>query len=178
LSAEIIIECSRESPEAALDRLMSAHGALVLRTALRLLRRHEDAQDASQEVFLRLFRHWGSIRPETVEAWLYRTTVNVCLDTLRRRKASGEAVTLEIEPAAPAAPDAADDLDDAAKRGILERALTHLTPRERAAIALCSIEGRTSAEAAEAMGVTEGTVRALVSTGRAKLKEYVGRFWR
>jgi RNA polymerase sigma-70 factor (ECF subfamily) len=173
LNAETMeLAWSRESREAALDRLMTAHGALVLRTALRVVRRYEDAQDASQEVFLRLYRHWGSVRPETVEAWLYRTTVNVCLDQLRRR---GDEVALEVEPAAPVL---SDDLDDAEKRRLLERALAHLTPRERAAIALCSIEGRTSAEAAEALGVSDGTVRSLLSTARGKLKEYVGRFWR
>lgn len=162
-----------ESKETALERLMGLHERLVLRTAWRMLGSREDAQDAAQEVFLRLYRHLGNVDELTVEPWLYRTTLNVCYDALRRRPKTGE---LLAEPSYD--PDAGAAIGDGEKRKLLEAGLKRLTPQERAAIVLCSIEGLSSAEAAAALGVTEGTVRSHLSLARTRLKEYVGRFWR
>jgi RNA polymerase sigma-70 factor (ECF subfamily) len=162
-----------ESKEAALERLMGLHERLMLRTAWRMLGNREDAQDAAQEVFLRLYRHLGTVDETMAQSWLYRTTMNVCYDALRRRPKVGE---LLVEPSF--TPDAGSGLEDAQKRKLLEAGLKRLTPQERAAVVLCSIEGLSSAEAAEALGVSEGTVRSHLSLGRTRLKEYVGRFWR
>ena len=162
-----------ESKEAALERLMGLHERLVLRTAWRMLGNREDAQDAAQDIFLRLYRHLGNVDELTVEAWLYRTTMNVCYDVLRRRPRMGE---LLVEPSH--FPDAGAAIEEGEKRRLLEAGLKRLTPQERAAVVLCSIEGLSSAEAAAALGVSEGTVRSHLSLARARLKEYVGRFWR
>ena len=162
-----------ESKEAALERLMGLHERLVLRTAWRMLGHREDAQDAAQEVFLRLYRHLGSVDERSVQSWLYRTTMNVCYDALRRRPKTGE---LLIEPSHN--PEAGDSIEEGEKRTLLEAGLKRLSPQERAAVVLCSIEGLSSAEAAAALGVSEGTVRSHLSLARTRLKEYVGRFWR
>jgi RNA polymerase sigma-70 factor (ECF subfamily) len=75
---------------AAFDLLMRQHERLVLVTALRLLGRLEDAQDASQEVFLRLYRNLNKVRASgNLAGWLYRVTVNVCHDAGRKRRVSG-----------------------------------------------------------------------------------------
>jgi RNA polymerase sigma-70 factor (ECF subfamily) len=162
-----------ESKEAALERLMMMHDRLVLRTAWRMLGNREDAQDAAQDVFMRLYRHLGNVDERAAQSWLYRTTVNVCYDMLRRRLKTGE---LLVEPSFH--PDADAALEAAGKRTLLEAGLKRLSPQERAAVVLCSIEGLSSAEAAAALGVTEGTVRSHLSLARTRLKEYVGRFWR
>lgn len=132
-----------------------------------------ESKDAAQEVFLRLYRHLGNVDEVSVESWLYRTTMNVCYDALRRRPKTGE---LLIEPSHD--PHAGAALEEGEKRRLLEAGLKRLTPQERAAVVLCSIEGLSSAEAALALGVSEGTVRSHLSLARARLKEYVGRFWR
>ncbi len=161
------------SREATFERLMTLHERLVLRTAWRLLGRLEDAQDAAQEVFLRLYRHLGDVDESRLPSWLYRTTVNVCCDALRRRPREGELV---IEPSIAAEGSAA--LEDAAKRRLLAEGIKHLSPQERAAVTLCSIEGLSTSQAAEILGLAEGTVRSHLSLARTRLKEYVGRFWR
>jgi RNA polymerase sigma-70 factor (ECF subfamily) len=73
---------------------------------------------------------------------------------------------------------AGEALEQAAKRRLLEQGLKRLSPQERAALVLCSIEGLSTAEAAVVMGVAEGTVRSHLSLARTRLKEYVGRLWR
>jgi len=162
-----------ESKEAALERLMGLHERLVLRAAWRMMGSREDAQDAAQEVFLRLYRHLGNVDERSVESWLYRTTMNVCYDALRRRPRTGE---LLVEPSHK--PEAGDSIEEGEKRTLLEAGLKRLSPQERAAVVLCSIEGLSSAEAALALGISEGTVRSHLSLARTRLKEYVGRFWR
>jgi RNA polymerase sigma-70 factor (ECF subfamily) len=160
------------SKEAEFERLMALHERLVLRTALRLVGRLEDAQDASQEVFLRLYRHLGSVGEEALKAWLYRTTVNVCFDLLRKRPREAElGPEPAVEPVAGAA------LEQAAKRRLLEQGMLRLSPQELAALVLCAIEGLSTIEAAGVMGVAEGTVRSHLSLARKRLKEYVGRYW-
>jgi RNA polymerase sigma-70 factor (ECF subfamily) len=78
------------------DGQVAAHRQMVVRTAYRLLGRMEDAQDAAQEVFLRLFRNRTSVSGDA-KAWLYRVTVNVCHDHHRAGNpwwnwASGEPI--------------------------------------------------------------------------------------
>jgi RNA polymerase sigma-70 factor (ECF subfamily) len=163
-----------DSRETEFERLLVAHERLVLRTALRMLARIEDAQDAAQEVFLRLHRHFGRVEPATVEAWLYRTTVNVCYDALRRRRPEAD---FGFDPPDPR-PDALDDLEEAGKRRVVAEGLKRLPPRERAAVVLCSIEGLGTAEAAKILGTSEGTVRSQLSMARGRLREYAGRYWK
>lgn len=72
----------------AFEQLIRQHERRVFRTALRLLRKVEDAEDAAQEVYLRLYKHLGRLKQDQdVMPWLYRVTVNVCRDMNRRRAA-------------------------------------------------------------------------------------------
>jgi RNA polymerase sigma factor (sigma-70 family) len=71
----------------AFERLMERHESLVLRTALRMLGNREDALDAAQEVFVRLYRFLPKVDPgQPLEPWLYRTTLNACHDLAKKRK--------------------------------------------------------------------------------------------
>ena len=74
---------------AAFERIMSQCERRILRVALRLLNNPQDAQDAAQEVFLRLYKHFGDLdETRGYEPWLYRVTVNVCRDMARGRRRS------------------------------------------------------------------------------------------
>ncbi len=155
-------------------RLMQAHEKLVLRTALRIAGNLEDAQDVSQEVFLRLYRHLDRIEAELgVPSWLYRTTVNACFDLLRRRK--------PVEPIVWEPPVAASQYAEQEKeqrRRIIAEGLKTLSERERAAVVLREIEGLATSEVARILGVAEETVRSQISTGRAKLRAFAERYER
>ena len=156
------------------QRLMLAHERMVLRTALRLLGRIEDAQDVSQEVFLRLYRHLNRIDAALgVSSWLYRTTVNACFDLLRKRKPDAE---MDWDPPVEASQHA--EQEQAQRRRIVAEGLKHLPERERAAVVLREIEGLDTAEVAALLGVAEETVRSQVSTGKAKLKSFAERYER
>lgn|GEM_PF-5614943 len=145
------------------------HERLVLRTAYRLLGRWEDAQDAAQEVFLRRIQANGSLDPSRpVEPWLYRVTVNVCRDRYRRSRPGAELPDL---PDTALDPEALALLEE--QRRILHRAVEALPRRERAAVTLKYLDGLDDGEIAQRLGIGEGTVRAHLSTGRARLKRLV-----
>jgi RNA polymerase sigma-70 factor (ECF subfamily) len=156
--------------EQLFEELLAAHQALVVRTAYRLLGRMEDAQDAAQEVFLRLYRNLRRIDSDP-RAWLYRVTVNVCRDHHRSQKHSSE-LNLDL-PDSALDPERALALDE--RKRILMEGLQGLPERERAAVVLRDIEGLSTAETAAILGVEEVTVRSQISAARVKLAKYVRR---
>jgi RNA polymerase sigma-70 factor (ECF subfamily) len=159
----------------AFDRLMRMHERQVFNTAWRLLGRVEDAEDAVQEVFLRLFRyiHRVDARRE-LAPWLYRVTVNVSNDLRRRRTRQsrfqdelGQADTMTDPAAGP-------DQVVAARQETLVvlQALDRLSTRQRTAVVLRDIEGLSTTEVARIMRSTKATVRSLISRARLKIREY------
>lgn len=148
---------------------MVRHERLVLRTALRMLGRLEDAEDAAQEVFMKLYRNMGKIEAARgVESWLYRTTMNACFDVLRRRRPT-EAIAWEP----PVAAVQHADMERDQRRQLVHEALKALPEKERAAVILREIEGLDTAEVAQILGSSEATVRSQVSMGKARLKRHL-----
>jgi RNA polymerase sigma-70 factor, ECF subfamily len=147
------------------DELMALHQQRVLRTAYRLLGRMEDAQDASQEVFLRLLKNLGRLDGDPA-AWLYRVTVNVCNDQYRRK-----LLVVEAQERADPAPSAQRVLEMDERKALL--GLATLAERERAAVVLRDIEGLPTREVAAILGVEEVTVRSQICGARMKLAKYV-----
>lgn len=158
---------------AAFETLLRRHERRVLRVALRLLRNPADAEDAAQEVLVRLHKHLRRFDDERQLApWLYRVTVNICRDLGRKRRHE-DADALAAMPAAGPGP---DELAGAAeRRAILNAALGALTVKERSAVVLRDIEGLATREVAGIMGSTEATVRSHLSNARLKLRAFVER---
>jgi RNA polymerase sigma factor (sigma-70 family) len=154
------------------EEVVRDHSARVYRLAYRLTGNSHDAEDLTQEVFVRVFRSLPSYTPGTFEGWLHRITTNLFLDITRRRQrirfeGLGEETAarlsgLELTPSQ--AFDARHlDYDVAA-------ALADLPPEYRAAVVLCDIECLTYEEIADALGVKLGTVRSRIHRGRAQLR--------
>lgn len=146
---------------------MTAHQQRVLRTAYRLLGRMEDAQDACQEVFLRLLRNLDTLDGDPA-AWLYRVTVNVCHDQHRRK-----LVAVELPDRADPGPGADRLLELDERKALLMAGLATLAERERAAVVLRDVEGLTTREVAAILGVEEVTVRSQICGARMKLAKFV-----
>ena len=171
-----LVAAARAGDLAAFDLLMRQYQRLVLVTALRLLGNMEDAQDASQEVFLRFFRNLGKLeRAGNLTGWLYRVTINVCHDLRRRRPA--EAPVEEADKTPDQAADPRQILTDAERRRALDMSLRMLSERERAAATLRDLEGLSTQEAALAMGVNEATVRSHISQARVKMRGFLERYF-
>jgi RNA polymerase sigma-70 factor, ECF subfamily len=154
------------------ERIVTLHECLVLRVAQRILLNGEDARDAAQEVFIRLHRTLGRFdEDKELGPWLYRLTVNVCRDILRRGK---QNVSLDsISDSADTLPDPEQSAVAAQQYRIVLDALRELSPREREAVVLRDLEGHSTGEVAEILGSSETTVRSQLSTGRIKMRNYV-----
>jgi len=154
------------------DDLVRQHSSRVYRLAYRLTGNQHDAEDLTQEVFVRVFRSLPSYTPGTFEGWLHRITTNLFLDMARRRQRirfeglGDQAVGLlrDDEPT-PAQVFDARHLDTD-----VQQALEALAPEYRAAVVLCDIEGLSYEEIAATLGVKLGTVRSRIHRGRAQLR--------
>lgn len=161
---------------AAFEQIIRQYERLVLVTALRLMGNLEDAQDASQEVFLKLYKHLDKVDSAgNFSGWLYRVTVNVCHDLRKRRPAPAPSEQAE---AASAAPDPQQITMEAERRRVLMMSLRMLPEKERAALVLRDLEGLSTDEVARALGSSEATVRSQVAKARIKMKDFVERYFR
>ena len=154
------------------SELVQEHADSVYRLAYRLSGNQHDAEDLTQETFMRVFRSLKHYQPGTFEGWLHRITTNLFLDMVRRRaKIRMEALPEDYErvPGTDMTPEEAynvANLDPA-----LQRALDGLAPDFRVAVVLCDVVGMTYEEIGETLGVKMGTVRSRIHRGRAQLRE-------
>jgi RNA polymerase sigma-70 factor (ECF subfamily) len=174
-------QSDRSDDLAAFERIMVHCERRVLRIALRLLNNQQDAQDAAQETFLRLYKHLGRLDLDDArgcEPWLFRVTVNVCHDISRKRGHSValEDVALEDAPVVP--PSAQHGMEHAQQLELVRRALGRLGEKERAALVLRDVEGLSTREVAAILGSSEATVRSQISTARLKLRDFTSRLLR
>ena len=156
----------------AFAKLVRDHSSLVYRVALRILGA-DNAQDASQEVWVRVWRNIKNFRGESAfTTWLYRITVNTCL-SIRQKEARrderelGDEVPYLSEPSSDADPEAA--ALNAERREEIQDALQHVRAEHRAALVLRHMEGLSYAEIAEVLDVPDGTAKGWVSRGRAAM---------
>jgi RNA polymerase sigma-70 factor (ECF subfamily) len=155
------------------EDVVRKHSGQVYRLAYRLTGNSFDAEDLTQEVFIRVFRSLGSYTPGTFEGWLHRITTNLFLDMTRRRQrirfeGLGEETAARLHGAEPTP---AQVFDDRHLDADIQDALSQLVPEYRAAIILCDLEGLSYEEIADSLGVKLGTVRSRIHRGRAQLRD-------
>ena len=167
-----LISRARAGDLESFDQIMILHQRRVFRTALRILGNLQDAQDAAQDVFLRLFKYMNRLDPNReLSPWLYRMTVNVCHDIARKRHKTTELTEIARDSRTAHALDVDEEVR------MLSQALQTLPEKERAAIVLRDVEGLSTKEVAGILGSTETTVRSQISRARIKLKEFRNRFF-
>jgi RNA polymerase sigma-70 factor, ECF subfamily len=166
--------------EVALAALMARHGRAITLFAGRSLGSLTEAEDVAQEVFLRVWRNAKSYDPARAKAmtWVYRITVNLCIDRQRRarfwrlfgRVGADELADTLADPA----PDAATTLAGRQTLALTRAAIATLPDRQRMAIMLAAISGLETAEIATAMGTSTRAVEQLLVRARRALREELG----
>ncbi|HEX4976707.1 MAG TPA: RNA polymerase sigma factor SigE [Nocardioides sp.] len=155
------------------EQVVAEHSGRVYRLAYRLTGNAHDAEDLTQEVFVRVFRSLDRYTPGTFEGWLHRITTNLFLDQARRKaKIRFDAFADGAETAIPSR--AATPDTTVLERGFdddVEEALLALPPDFRAAVVLCDIEGLSYEEIAEVLDLKLGTVRSRIHRGRTMLRK-------
>ena len=159
--------------EQAFETLVRLHGPLVLGVCRRIVGHHHDAEEAFQATFLVLARKAASVRPpEMVANWLYGVACRTALKlrtTIAQRRAKEVQVTVVPEPKAPQT----DPWNDIAP--LLDRELSRLPDKYRAAVVSCDLEGRSRRDAARQLGWPEGTLKVRLMQARAILARRLAR---
>ncbi|MGX9228603.1 RNA polymerase sigma factor SigE [Streptomyces albus] len=155
------------------EEIVSTHSARVYRLAYRLTGNQHDAEDLTQEVFVRVFRSLSTYTPGTFEGWLHRITTNLFLDMVRRKqRIRFDALADDAAERLPSRePTPQQHFNDTHFDADVQHALDTLAPEFRAAVVLCDIEGLSYEEIAATLGVKLGTVRSRIHRGRSHLRK-------
>ena len=160
LSDRRLVELCLAGRVEAFDAVVERHQRSVYQLCYRFARRHEDAADLTQEVFLRAYRGLRRFRGDSsLATWLYRIGVNVCLNHVSAKRAPETA--LDDAPALPAAgDDPASAFAKARESARVRRAVARLPPKQRATLILRVYQDLPHREIAVALGTTVGAVKA------------------
>jgi RNA polymerase sigma factor (sigma-70 family) len=154
------------------EQVVREHSARVYRLAYRLSGNAQDAEDLTQDTFIRVFRSLADYTPGTFEGWLHRITTNLFLDMVRRRqRIRFDALPDDAERLPGTSPSPEQLYVDTHLDPQVQAALDALSPEFRAAVVLCDIEGLSYEEIAATLGIKVGTVRSRIHRGRVMLRE-------
>jgi RNA polymerase sigma-70 factor (ECF subfamily) len=190
----LLVERAQAGDRTAFEALVHRYDRQVLRLALNVLQRTEDAQDVYQEAFLKIYRNLHHFRFEcSFYTWLYRIVTNLCLDQLRRRKsrredpatvldASGDEMDLmanisgtaddffEHQQQTQAQADPERNLLGREIGQKIDAAMAALSPRERMIFEMKHYQGLKLRAIGEALGTTEETVKNSLFRATRKLR--------
>jgi len=160
----------------AAGELFTVYHDRIRRFIASMIRDAAEAEDLTQETFLRAHRQQETLRdPNAARGWLYRIATHVCVDHLRKHgrevSVDTEAGTHHGRQAAPEYPSAHERVERAETSACVQRCLDYLPDSYRAVILLCEAHGLTAAEIAELLGVNVGTIKIRLHRARRRLLE-------
>ena len=156
------------------NRFVSEHLRRIFVQVYRIVGNVADAQDLTQEAFIKALQHQDQLKDEQKAAhWLSRIATNTAIDFLRR---TGRASFCEIDEAPEGHSETPEQiLLRSEQRNYLEDGLRLLSPRERAALMLRDVEGLPAEEVAKRLNCSKATVRSHIANGRMKFRRYMER---
>ncbi len=176
-----LLGLSQKGDIEAFEMLMEKYQKKVFNIALRLLGNHDDANEVTQEVFIRIFKSMGSFKGESqISTWIYRIATNACLDELRKRKnkwimsldeeyhkENGDYI-IQVEDDKPT-PDVI--LEQKTLKSAVNNAIDKLSEKYKLIIVLRDIQGFSYEEISEIVKTPVGTVKSRINRARLQLKE-------
>ena len=163
--------------------LFKGHHDRIYRYILSFVKDPSEAEDLTQETFLRVYRGGDSLRdPQAVRGWLYRIATNVCFDRLRQRKrqvplagSGGEEGRDQVETLCSPSPSPLEITERKETSACVQRCLDFLPDKYRAVILLREVHSLTAAEIADLLGVPVTTVKIRLHRARRMLEQVMER---
>jgi RNA polymerase sigma-70 factor (ECF subfamily) len=178
-----LIERLTAGDRSAFQELVEQYKKRIYGLAFNMIRNHHDAEDASQEVFIKAFRSFHTFRKDArLGSWLYQITVNTCRDYYRRKPREAAAFVSLSEADAPAVETSAwsDSPEKNAEARLLQAridlVLTTITEQERAAFVLRHYEELDLKSIAEVMEISVGSVKSYLFRGIRKIRRELAGF--
>ena len=181
-----LITLLKQKDRAAFKSIVDTWQDMVYNTALGILQNAEDAEDVTQEVFIRVFESVSSFKGESkFSTWVYRITVSKAMDHIRKKKTKKRFAFIQgfygkndepiIDP-----PDffhPGVGMENKENAAVLFKAMEQLPPNQRIAFVLNKIEGLSYLEIAEIMKITDSAVDALLQRAKSNLKKKLADFY-
>ena len=153
------------------EEMVGRQARFLFQVAFGLLRNRQDAEDAVQEAFLKLYRGEAWLRMQNEKGFLARTVWRVALDHLPKAgERTSDVAEMQLAAVGEAGASPEQNVVDEDERALLRRLIDGLPEELRQPLVLSSVEEMTSREVAEAMGIPEGTVRTRVMRARTELR--------
>ena len=174
---QILIRNVQRGEMAAFQELVEKYKQKVFYMALDMTGNHHDAEDLSQEVFMKVFTAIKDFRGEAkLSSWLYRIAMNTCIDKTRRRHLKLVDIDEKVYEQATPGKNPEQLLQDRAAQDQIEQALQKLPPRQRSIFVMRHYNELMLREIAEALGISEGTVKAQLFRAIQRLQKELGAF--
>jgi RNA polymerase sigma-70 factor (ECF subfamily) len=175
-----LIERCLRGEQDAWEAIVRLYRRKVFNIAYKFVGRHDEAEDLTQDVFLKLFKSLRTFdRRANFSTWLISVSRNLCIDHYRSVRRERESLNHDVDVATLARPSGGDTpqamLERRDRVAILRAALDKLSPSLRAAIMLRDIQELSYQEIAERLRIPEGTVKSRINRGRTELARQIAR---
>jgi RNA polymerase sigma factor (sigma-70 family) len=183
VSIDETIQRAADGDEAAWDIIVRTYWRKVFNVAYRFVGTYDEAEDLTQDIFLKVFRSLGTFdRRANFQTWLISVSRNLCIDRYRSGRRDREIFAREIDAATvqaeSATPSAQARIETQDRIGLLREALRTLSPALRSAVLLRDIHELSYQEIADRLGIAEGTVKSRINRGRTELARQIERIRR
>src|SRR5688572_1726234 len=173
-----VIQRCLDGDQAAWETIVRTHWRRVFNIAYKFVGRHDQAEDLTQDVFLKLYKSLDTFdRRANFQTWLISVSRNLCIDHYRSARRERETINRDVDPAelTPVAPgvSAYGRLEHADRVTLLRAALSELPDTLRTAVMLRDIQELTYQEIADRLDLPEGTVKSRINRGRTELARQI-----
>lgn len=178
-----LIERAKAGDMVAFEQIVAAHQQKIYTVAFRILENGDDAADVAQETFIRIYRSLANFKGDSsLSTWIYRITVNLCKDTLRKRghlftQSLDEPITDENESLYPQLADDAplpeEQYEQQELKAYLEKFIAGLSPDYRIVVVMREQMEMSYEEISHQLGISLGTVKSRLNRARKYLRESI-----
>jgi RNA polymerase sigma-70 factor (ECF subfamily) len=176
LDDELLVKRAQQGDGRALEELLFACEKRVYNIAYRFMGNEADAYDMAQESLIKIYKGIKSFKGESsISSWIYRLTVNTCMDSLRKRKNAPVSLEHSIEQGVPFEDSYSESPEEKAmsaeKAENIQNAINILSDTYKSVIVMRDIDGFSYEEIAQFLDISVGTVKSRINRGRQRLKE-------
>ena len=169
-----LIELAKGGDHHAFRKIVEAHQGFAYAVAFRFVGNRNEAEDITQEAFIKLWKNIGTYRPEIkLTTWLYKIIMNLCLDFLKSAQRKQQLKTEDVESNHLIVDQTSQEQkqDAAEMLGVIVELAKQLTPKQQSVFILRDLEGLAVEEVSEVTGMDQGQIKSNLYYARIKIRE-------
>ena len=179
--APVLIELAKSGDHQAFRKVVEAHQGFAYAVAFRFVGNRNEAEDITQEAFIKLWKNIGKYRSEIkLTTWLYKIIMNLCFDYLKsaQRKKSLKNINIDLSPPIYDEVNSEKQKDDFEMLGVIVQLAKQLTPKQQSVFILRDLEVLSVEEVSEITGMEHGQIKSNLYYARLKIREGLTEYYR